>query len=398
MEAMEATSVRMVITNLKSGLRYLFESPVLRSIFLLAIPITISFGLANSLLLPFATRALQATEFEYGLQEGLTSVGFVIASLLMAGFMNRWREGQWMVVSLLGMGLAGVVYSQLHSVPLALAVQLLSGFLNAPYSIARRLLVQRNTVAEVRGRVASALIVSANLFFLVGMGAAGLADLIDVRILYLAGALLTIGCGVWALVLPGLGQPAAEWRRALALLRSALATGAAGLGRAVLPGDVDLLVGLLPSLAGLSRQERERLATQGKVLEAQPGTRLTQTGEKSDSAYFVLTGRAVAGISDGQGNYYSLSSMSAGDFFGEIAALTGAARTADVVAEESTQLLEVPAAVLRVLMSQPAFSQTVLARMSERLARTSIRDLPRLTGVDPQDARELREEPAAAQK
>jgi hypothetical protein len=127
------------------------------------------------------------------------------------------------------MGLAGVVYSQLHSVPIALAVQMLSGFLNAPYSIARRLLVQRNTVAEVRGRVASALIVSANLFFLVGMGAAGLADVIDVRILYLAGAVLTIGCGIWALVLPvwdnRLPVAQSRWRCCVPHLRAAQVSG-----------------------------------------------------------------------------------------------------------------------------------------------------------------------------
>jgi CRP-like cAMP-binding protein/sugar phosphate permease len=394
-EVTDKTSVGMVFSNLKSGLDYLFKSPVLRSLFLLAIPITISFGLSNSLLLPFATRALQATEFEYGLQEGVTSVGFVISSLLMAGFLNRWREGQWMVVSLLGMGLAGIVYSLLHSVPIALAVQFLSGFLNSPYSIARRLLVQRNTVAEVRGRVASALIVSSNLFFLVGMGAAGLADLLDVRLLYLASAVLTIGCGVWALVLPGLGQPAAEWRKALALLRAAPTARTAETGRGVTPADMELLVGLLPSLGGLSRAEREALMIQGRILDVAPGTRLTQAGDRSDSAYFVLAGKAVAGISEGQGNYHSLSGMTAGDFFGEIAALTGAARTADVVAEEPTQLLQVPASILRVIMAQPAFSQVVLKRMSERLARTSIHDLPRFAGLDEQSARELREEPAA---
>ena len=182
-----------------------------------------------------------------------------------------------------------------------------------------------------------------------------------------------------------------EWRRALALLRSAPAAAGMGTGRAVLPADVDLLVGLLPSLAGLSRQERERIITQGRVMEVQPGTRLTRAGEKSDAAYFVLSGKAVAGISSGENDYHSLSSMSAGDFFGEIAALTGAARTADVVAEEATQLLEVPPAVLRVMMAQPAFSQMLLARMSERLARTTIRDLPRFAGLDQETARELRE-------
>ncbi len=398
-EVVGKTSVGVVVSNLKSGVNFLIKTPALRSIFLLAFPVAISFGLANSLLLPFATRALNATTFEYGVQEGLTSVGFVVASLLMAIYLNRWREGQWMVVGLVGMGLSALVYSQLHSIVLAIAVQVLSGFMNAPYSIARRLLVQRNTTSEVRGRVASAFFVVTNAFFLVGMAAAGLADLIDVRILYLLSGLVTVGTGAWALVLPGIGQPAAEWRRALALLRSAPAASGLGLGRAVLPDDVDLLVGLLPSLAGMNRADRERVITQGRVLDVEPGTKLTRSGEIGDRAYFVLAGKAVAGIADASGGgYHSLSSMSAGDYFGEIAALTGAARTADVVAEENTRLLEVPAVVLRLLMAQPAFSQLVLSRMSERLARTSLHDLPRLTGVDQQDARTLREEPVESQQ
>lgn len=394
--AEERTSVAVVLNNLRAGLDYLFKSPALRSIFLLAIPIAISFGLANSLLLPFATRALQANEFEYGLQEGLTSVGFVVSSLLMAGYLNRWREGQWMTVSLLGMGLAGVVYSQMYSIPLAIAVQMFSGFMNSPYSIARRLLVQRNTVAEMRGRVSSAYFVSSNVFFLVGMAAAGLADVIDVRLLYLAGSLVTVGCGAWALVLPGLGQPAAEWRRALALLRAAPSAVGLGASQAVTVADMDQLVGFLPSLAGLPRQDRERIITQGRVLAVEPGTRLTTKGETGDSAFFILSGKTVAGIEDGQGGYHSLGSMTAGDFFGEIAALTGAARTADVVAEESTKLIQVPAPVLRLMMSQPAFSRLVLERMAERLARNSMYDLPRLAGVSPQDARELGKESPAA--
>jgi MFS transporter, DHA3 family, macrolide efflux protein len=393
----EGTSVAVVVSNLKSGLDYMVKNPVLRSLFLIAIPVAASFGLANSLLLPFATRALHAGEFEYGLQEGLTSVGFVIGSLLMARYLERWREGQWMVVGLLGMGLASLVYALLRSIPLAIGVQMVSGFLNAPYVIARRLLVQRNTESEVRGRVASAYFVSSNLFFLVGMGAAGLADLMDVRLLYLLGGLVTLGCGAWALVLPGIGQPAAEWRRALALLRTPAAL-SPGASRAVLPGDVELLVGLLPSLGGLSRPERERIMTQGRILEVETGARLITAGEASDNAYFILSGKAVAGISAGAGDYHSLSSMAAGDYFGEIGALTGATRTADVVAEESMQLLQVPAAALRRLMAQPEFSQLVLGRMTERLARTSIRDLPRLTGVDPQSARELRTEPSTAQQ
>lgn len=329
----------VVLRNLRSGIDYLFKTPVLRSILLLALPIAASFGLANSLLLPFATRALGASEFEYGVQEGLTSVGFVAASLLMAVYMERWREGQWMAVGLFGMAMAALVYSQLHSIPLAIMVQMLSGFLNAPYSIARRLLIQRNTAPEVRSRVASAYFTFSNAFFLVGMGAAGFADVIDVRILYAGGGVLTLACAAMALVLPGIGQPAAEWRRGLAWLRSAPAAAASAPGRAPLPADVDLLVGLLPSLSGLSTADRREIMSKGRIVEAPAGARLTRTGESADSAFFVLSGNAVAGVAGGEGEYRSLSTMGAGDYFGEIAALTGAPRTADVVAEEPMRLL-----------------------------------------------------------
>jgi CRP-like cAMP-binding protein/sugar phosphate permease len=392
-DVQEKTSVGLVLRNLGTGIQYLSKSPVLRSLFFVSIPVLFCFGLENSLLLPFATQALKASEFEYGLQEGLTSVGFVVASLLLARLFDRWREGQWLVISYIGMGIAGILYSRMEVVWMAVAIQMLSGFMNAPAAVARRTVIQRSTPFEMRGRVASAFFVSRDTFFLIGMAAAGLADLVDVRLLYLIASLLLVGSGLWVLGLPGLGQPAAEWRRALALLRSAPAVSGLGAGRMAMPADIDLLAGLIPSLAGLSRSERDKLAAQGRMIETPAGAALTRSGDRGDCAYFILAGKAVAGVSEGQGNYRSLSSMTAGDFFGEIAALTGAARTADVVAEEPVRLLEVPAALLRTLMAVPAFSQLVLNKMSERLARTSIHDLPRFAGVDQQAARELREEP-----
>ncbi len=53
---------------------------MLRSLFLLGAPVFFAFGLWNVLLLPMAIKVLGATEFEYGIQEGLTSVGFVVGS------------------------------------------------------------------------------------------------------------------------------------------------------------------------------------------------------------------------------------------------------------------------------------------------------------------------------
>ena len=91
-----------------------------------------------------------------------------------------------------------------------------------------------------------------------------------------------------------------------------------------------------------------------------------------------------------EGGYRGLSTMVAGDFFGEIAALTGSPRTADVVADVDTLLLEVPADALRATMTVPEVRRLVLAAMTTRLQRTESADLPRLAGMDQADLRDLR--------
>src|SRR5689334_9850411 len=72
----EAT-VAVIVANLKSGFTTLWGTPIIRALFLIGILMFFSFGLWNVLLLPFSVRVLGATPFEYGLQEALTSVGFV---------------------------------------------------------------------------------------------------------------------------------------------------------------------------------------------------------------------------------------------------------------------------------------------------------------------------------
>ena len=392
--AQDRVSVATVLRNLRGGMQHLFQTPILRSLFIASTVVLVAFGLSNALLLPFALRALGASEFEYGLQEGLTSLGFVAGSLLIAGVFDRLREGPWIAVSFIGMALCSIVYSFSRSIPLAIVVLMISGFLNAPSSIGRRLVIQRNTPRDLRGRVNSAFFVSRDVLFLIGMAVAGLADLLDVRLLYLISALMVLAAGAWVLFLPGLRQEAAEWRRALALLRSAPTAPALGPGRAATPGDLDALIGLLPSLGQLTSRERQDLLSRARVAEALAGATILRHGEAGDSAYFILAGRAVAGTATAEGGYRSLSSMSAGDFFGEIAALTGAPRTADVVAEDNLVLLQVSATTLRGLMGNPALRQLILARMAERLNRTSLTELPRFAGYDQQALRDLRNAPA----
>jgi MFS family permease len=383
------TNVSAVVTNLKTGIRTLFSNPVLRSLFFIYIPVFLSFGLWNSLLLPFAVRALKATDFQYSLQEAVTSVGFVAASLLLARYADRLREGQWMVISFLGMGVIGMFYAVSTNIPIAVLLVTFSGFLNAPSSISRRLVIQRNTTRDVRGRVLSAFFVSRDLVLLLGMAAVGIADIINVRDLVMASAVLLIGAGILALLMPGLGQPAGEWRRAVTLLRGAKVAPGLSMGRAATLADLDLLASRLPVLSGLSYKDKQSLAARTLVADAPAGAPIVRRGETNDSAYFVLQGRAVAGREEG-GAYRTLEVLNAGDFFGEIAALTGVPRTADVIAEEPTTVLQVPSAALRSMMNNPQINQIFLNKMTERMIRMDMIDLPRFVGLDQKSLLELR--------
>jgi CRP-like cAMP-binding protein/sugar phosphate permease len=390
-ETQEDTSVGVVVANLKEGVATLFGTPILRNLLFTGMPVYFSFGLWNVLLLPFALDALHATEFEYGLQEGFTSVGFVVGSLMMAKWADRFREGSWIVVATIAMGLTGVFYGLSTSIVVAILLVTLSGFFNAPSSISRRVLLQRATPRELRGRVFSAFAVVRDVTFLIGISLAGLADVVPIRILVIASSIVLVLVGLWTGIVPGIGRPAAEWRRAMSALRSASAAPAIPtLVRPATMADFDGLAGYLPALARLDAQQRAALLAAATVRDVPAGATIVGVGEVGDAAYFILSGRVAAGTPEADGGYRSLSSMRAGDFFGEIAALTGSLRTATVAAEEPTTIMEVPAAALRALMTVPELGSIFLSKLTERLNRTNAADLPRFSGVDQASLKDLR--------
>jgi DHA3 family macrolide efflux protein-like MFS transporter len=387
------TGLSTILRNIRTGTKFLLENSVLRSLLYISVPVLLSFGLWNSLLLPFAERALHATEFEYGLQEGLTSVGFVIGSLLMARLCDRIREGQWISIGYMGMALVAILYSQVSAVSLAIILVGISGFFNAPSAIARRVLIQRTVPREIRGRVNSAFFVSRDVVLLLGMAVAGLADVVDVRIMILGSAALLLVSGLLSLIMTGIGQPASEWKKTLQLLRAAPVVSALGEGAVATLADMDLLIGHLPVFANLSLEDRKQFIQGARVFQVSQGETIVRHGETADEVFFILSGKAVAGVAPASGEYRSLSIMGKGDFFGEIAALTGMPRTADVVAEEDIKLLQVPAENVHRLMTEPRLRYLFLSKLTDRLSRTHEADFPRLARLDQESLLELRAAP-----
>ena len=385
----EDASVSLVVENLKTGIRTIRDTPMLRSLFLLGAPVFFAFGLWNVLLLPMAITELGGTEFEYGIQEGLTSIGFVLGSLFMAKYADRLQTGLWIFVGYMGMGVAGILYGLSPTIVIAILWVTVSGFFNSPSAVARQTLLQRHTPRELRGRVFSALFVMRDVIFLAGMAGAGLADVFDVRILIILSSLILVVMAVVALFAPGVGRPAAEWRRGLAALRAAPSAVTAE-ARPATMADFDLLAGRLATFTRLSAPQRAAFIKDARVREVPEGARLVTRGDKATAAYFILEGEAAAGIPEEDGGYRGLSTMGAGDFFGEISALTGSPRTADVVATRESTLLEVPADALRGVMEVPEVNKLLLSTLTERLLRSNQPDLPRLASMDQAALRDLR--------
>jgi MFS family permease len=385
----DEASVAVIVSNLRAGFATLFGTPIIRALFVVGALMFFSFGLWNVLLLPMSIKVLGATEFEYGLQEGLTSVGFVFGSFFMARFAKRLPEPAWIAIAMFGMGVSGILYGLSTSVPIAIGLVMISGFFNSPSSVARSTLLQRNTPREMRGRVFSAFYVMRDVIFLVGMAGAGLADIIDIRVMLVAASSLLIVSGLFTLVAPGLGV--ATWRATAARLQAA---GAAP-GLATLPlrpatlADFDWLATRVSPLGELTPEQRSAFIRSATVRNVPSGTQIVKHGDSASSAYFILDGSATAGIPSGEG-FRGLSTMGAGDFFGEIAALTGSPRTADVIADADMTLLEVPAEALRATMVVPAIQKLILSTLTTRLLRTESADLPRLAGVDQESLRDLR--------
>jgi CRP-like cAMP-binding protein len=343
--------------------------------------------LNNTLLLPFALKELDATEFEFGLQQAAEAVGIALGSLAMARLADRIREGQWLAISYLLMALASVWYSYATSIALGIFLIGLIGVVNAPSFIGRQLVIQRSTPREMRGRVNSAFFVVRDVMFVCGMALAGLADVFDVRLLFRINAYALLLIGLVVLVLPGLGQPAAQWKRTISLLRGAEAAPRLGAGRPATLAEVERFLRQVPELMGMSPKERARLTSETLVAGAPPGTLVTYRGEASDAAYFILKGSVGVGYLTDQ-EYRIVDNLQSGDFFGEIAALMRTARTANVITEEDSEFLIIPSRILEGLAKQYAgLRQLIYAKMADRLTRV---ELPLGTRLDQDMLRELR--------
>jgi len=129
--------------------------------------------------------------------------------------------------------------------------------------------------------------------------------------------------------------------------------------------------------AGCTRHELRSIDALGAEIDVRPGKRLTVEGSAGRECFLVLSGTASV-VRDGR----SVATIGPGDLCGEIALLTGVARTATVVADRAMRIRVFTPGELHALLAQaPAVAARILDLASHRAhapARTRPVDVPRL--------------------
>jgi CRP-like cAMP-binding protein len=117
-----------------------------------------------------------------------------------------------------------------------------------------------------------------------------------------------------------------------------------------------------PLWASLADDEREALAAAMTLHEAPRGRRIVARGEAGRSMFVLAAGVAEVQVADARGEARRASVLGPGDSFGEMSLLTGAERSADVLAVTPLVLFEIDAAVLApLLQARPALADALSA-------------------------------------
>jgi CRP-like cAMP-binding protein len=156
------------------------------------------------------------------------------------------------------------------------------------------------------------------------------------------------------------------------------------------PVPTDLALPRVPLFSDLSREAFIAL-TEGMVLQrARAGDPVLQEGEQGTSFFVVAGGALVVTKRDDRGDRVKLARLVEGDFFGEMAILSGAPRAASVTAETDAELLEIRAEVLLELARRHPHLATSLRRFyRQRLLANAMAVSPVFRPFSREDRRDV---------
>lgn len=146
----------------------------------------------------------------------------------------------------------------------------------------------------------------------------------------------------------------------------------------------EALVAGVDLFATLSDEQRREIAAGAVIARFGDGDAIVRQGQPGDSMYVIGTGTAVVVLEDtGADSRREIATIEAGSYFGEMSLLTGAPRSATVIARGDTTLLEIGAGLFRRLAAASPYTveQIGVAAATRRAQLEAVRAATQGTAV-----------------
>jgi CRP-like cAMP-binding protein len=118
-----------------------------------------------------------------------------------------------------------------------------------------------------------------------------------------------------------------------------------------------------PVFAKCTKKELEAVSRIGTSIVVEPGYVLTREGRRGYE-FFVITSGSAGCTIDGE----RVGTMTAGDFFGEIALLDGGTRSATVVAETAMEVIVIDSREFAGMLGDaPGAARTIMQQLAARV-------------------------------
>lgn len=127
-------------------------------------------------------------------------------------------------------------------------------------------------------------------------------------------------------------------------------------------------------LAQLSAADRAVLLAAASITRLADGAAIVTQGDESTDVFVLIEGKAMAAVNAEDGRLVLLRELQAGAIFGEFAAIDGAARSADVVADGPVRVARLSReALFRTIAEAPGIGRELMRHLVEIIRALSER-------------------------
>ena len=127
----------------------------------------------------------------------------------------------------------------------------------------------------------------------------------------------------------------------------------------------------IPAFRTLSSRDAAQLSSQCEPLSFKAGSQIIRRGDPGDAMYVINKGEVRVPVIDESGREKFVARLGAGEFFGEMALLTGEPRNADVYAETDVETLVIRRAPLQTFLAKhPSVASFLTEILGRRLMET----------------------------